>query len=125
MKNKLRKIKGMTGVAFSQFMDENEGFQSPLTAALENPDVLSDESAMFPPRDHDEEAQRAAYMAKFVKALETLTDKQRAVIDALQKYGDQQKAADALGITRSTLSVTLLYVQKKIEKAISKMDKGE
>jgi len=119
MKNRLRKIKGMTGAGIV-WCSYEDGFRSPLTAAVENPDVLSDESVMYPPRDYDEEEARAAYLRKFALAIETLTAKQMAVIMALQRYDNQQEAADSIGITRSTLSVTLLQIQRKIEKTISK-----
>lgn len=123
MKNRLKKIKGtVPHIDIESY--EDDAIHSPFLAALANPDILSDEdSQMFPERDFDAEEARAEYIEKFKQALTKLTQQQWAVIDSLNRHGDQQKVADELGIARSTVAVTLLKIQKKITKAVNKMQK--
>ena len=116
MRNRFKKLRGV--IRF----DNDDIPDSPYLAALTNPDLMSDEMAMYPERDFDGEEARAQYLERVKMALDTLTPKQQAVIDALQKYDTQEKAAAALGIARQTLSVTLLQIQKKISKFISKLE---
>ncbi len=121
MRNRLKKVKGVMPAIDIQSYDD-ETIHSPFLAALQNPDLMSDEMAAFPERDFDEEFSRAQYLEKFKQALTTLTPKQRSVIEALQKYDNQEQAADELGIARSTIAVTLRQIQKKISKFINKLE---
>ncbi len=120
-----KKIKGVA--RFVQNDDYgDDATTSPFLAAKANPDILSDEdSLMFPERDFDAEEARAKYLENFKKALEKLTPKQRAIVDAMDRLHDQQKAADELGINRVTLAVTLMKIQKKITKAVNKLENGQ
>lgn len=121
MRNRLKKVKGhMPTVEESSY--ETDESVTPFLAALTNPDLLSEEeSRLYPERDFDAEEVRAEYLANFNLALIHLTAKQRAVLDAMIVFEDQQKAADSLGIARSTLAVTLRQIQKKIGKLINKI----
>jgi DNA-directed RNA polymerase specialized sigma24 family protein len=124
MKNRMKKLKGgLPFIGDSEDYDGDGSAPNPFLAALANPDILSEDARMFPERDFDEEEARAAYLESFKKALATLTPKQRAVIDALLKYRDQQKVADVLGIARPTVAVTLRQIQKKVSKVINKTEK--
>lgn len=117
MKNNMKKLRGM----HSKFDDFND---NPLLAALANPDILSEEDGMmFPERDFDAEEARAAYIEKFTLALATLTPKQRAIVDALARHGDQAKVCAELGVAQSTVANTLRQIQKKISKSINKSSK--
>ena len=104
---------------------KDEVNKSPYLRALEDPDLLSDEAAAFKERDFDEEQIREEYLTKFKLALTKLTPKQRAIVDAMDRHQDQQKAANELGIARPTVAVTLMQIEKKIQKLINKMQNGQ
>lgn len=123
MRNDRKKIKGFIARRHSEQAEDYERvpLTSPYLRALENPDVLSDESALFPERDFDEEEAREIHLENFKVALAKLTPKQRAIVEVMARVQDQQLAADEIGIARSTLAVTLMKIEKKIEKLINKM----
>lgn len=127
-KGHLKKIKGMMPAIDIQTFDD-EPIHSPFLAALQNPDLMGEDCALWPERDYDREVEEAAsrrlYLERFKAAVETLTPKQRAVIDALQQYDNQETAAAALGIARSTLAVTLRQVQRKISRFINNLEKPQ
>lgn len=122
--SKMKKIKGMVRFVEDDSYD-GEQTNSPYLAAKHNPDLLSDENLPYPERDFDQEQERAEFVAKYAKALEKLTPRQRAVIEALDRLGDQKRVADELEIDRVTVAVTLRKIQKKILKAVNKMQKGQ
>lgn len=122
MRNRLKKVRGFIPHIKDEGYDSME--LTPFLAALSNPDILSDEEGrMFPERDFDEEEVRAEYIEKFKLALTKLTPKQRAILDAMERLGDQQKVADEIGIARVTVAVVLMRIAKKITKSVNKLSK--
>jgi len=83
----------------------------------ENPDVLSDEHSLWPVRDFDLEVQREDMLRAFKVALSGLTARQKQVLDAVDTYGSQEKAAISLGMTQQGIAATI----KKIEKKLSQL----
>ena len=123
MKNDRHKIKGLVPRRNSEEADsyDKEALTSPYLRALENPDILSDESKMFPERDIEADQARADYIEKFKRALTKLTPKQRQILTAMSVFETQDQVADELGIARTTVETTLKQIQKKISKLIVKM----
>lgn len=108
----------------SQFDDSGYRLGNKMLEAMTNPDLLSDEQSMYAERDFDAEAERREYLTHFRLALKSLTERQKQVVRSL-KYSTQEDAAKFLGIARSTLSMHLQIIQRKITKAIGKsMAKG-
>ena len=125
MRNRLKKVRGLVPHIDTESYDD-DGIHSPFLAALANPDLLSDEeSRMFPERDFDDEQARVEYIEKFKQALTKLTPKQKAVLDAMSRHGNQLGACKELKIAQPTLSLTLTQIQKKITKYINKLQKGQ
>ncbi len=87
-----------------------------LDVALGNPDVLSDEHAMWQPRDPVEEAAREDNLRTFKVALAGLTARQAEVLQAVDLMGSHDKAADYLGIARTTITETIRLIKNKVEK---------
>lgn len=88
-----------------------------LTAmALGNPNVLSDEHAMWEPRDEEAEEEREDMLRTFRVALTNLTPRQAQILDAVDIYGTQERAAVALGITQQAVDKTISGIQKKLGK---------
>lgn len=94
-----------------------------LGLALGNPDVLSDEHSMWSPHDRDAEYQRLARVVAFRAAYEGLTPRQKQIVAAVDRFGTQEAAASQLGITRGTIAVSLIQIQKKLSKHINKAGK--
>lgn len=103
----------------SEFDDSGYRLGNKMLDAMTNPDLLSDEQSMYAERDFDAEDARRGYLAHFRLALKGLTDRQKQVVKAM-KYSTQEDAAKFLGIARSTLSMHLQIIQKKILKSIGK-----
>ncbi len=139
MRNNNKRIKGLLTRRMTEEEDayNKPATKSPYLRALENPDILSDESRMYPERDFDAEAERAAYLDKMKRALLKMTPAQRKIVEAMAKIREvnkpdgtkekevwtQQQVADELGITQETVSVTLKRLQKKLLKSVYKMSK--
>lgn len=121
MKNPNKRVKGLVPRRSADDDYDKDAIKSPYLRALENPDILSDESRMFPERDFEAEQARAVYIEKFKRALTKLTPKQKAIIETMDRLGDQQMVADELGVARTTVAMTLAQIQKKISKLIDKM----
>lgn len=125
MRNRLKKAKGfIPHINTDDSYDNSDTELTPFLAALANPDILSDEEGrMYPERDFEAEEARAAYLEKFKLALTKLTSKQKAILEAMDRLGDQQKVADELGIERVTVAVMMMRIAKKITKSVNKMQK--
>ena len=139
MRNHNKRVKGLLTRRLTGQEDEHDkaAIKSPYLRALENPDVLSDESRMYPERDFDAEALREQHLAPYAKALLKLTPHQREVVEAVARVTDQQKenvdkkdelgiqeqVAKELGITRGSVCNALARARKKILKSANKMQK--
>lgn len=79
-----------------------------------NPDVLSDDSSYWNLDEEEHAANRKKMLEKFAVLFETLTEKQKEVILALDQFGTQKEAAKNLGIKQSDVSKILKKVQEKL-----------
>lgn len=92
--------------------------------AMTNPDLLSDEQTAFNERDFDAEEERHKFLVYFRFSLRYLTPRQKQIVTTL-KGKTQEEAAKLLGIKRSTLSMHLQIIQKKLLKHIGKLKDEE
>lgn len=87
-----------------------------LGLALGDPDILSDEHAIWPQTDRDQERAKQARVAAFKIAKEKLTPRQREVLETVELYGSQARAAHVLNITAQGIGNILKQIQKKLAK---------
>lgn len=91
--------------------------------AKHNPDVLSDDHTMWPPRN-DEADFKKQLQARFLPlVLEKLTDRQKEILATVEKTGTQAEAAKQLGLSFQTVSGTIKAIQKKFDKIIRERNK--
>jgi len=96
---------------------DHEAIESeyPITSAAQaNPDMLSDEHALWKPRDEEHEAVREDAMRTLKVAMAGLTARQRQVLEAVRVHKTQTKAAFSLGISQPVVKKTLDSIQKKL-----------
>ncbi len=106
------------GLTETQLPDDiNEGVGLTDLARM-NPDILSDEHAVWPARDRKAEIERQAEVATFSIALERLTARQREVVDAVDKYGSSAEAARRLNVSPKSVSGILRQARKKLSKYV-------
>lgn len=128
MKRKnFKRIKGGLGTDWLKRFHDGEGNVGAgnlMLEAMTNPDLLSDEQTMYAERDFDAENDRRKFIVYFRFSLRYLTPRQKQILEAV-KDKTQEEAANLLGIKRSTLSMHLQIIQKKLFKRIGKMREKE
>lgn len=98
--------------------------QIPLTfAAMSNPDILSDEQKLVQNDDETAEEIKQEHFNQFLVAYQLLTVRQRQIVEAVEQYGTESKAAVALGITQPVINKTLQQIRKKLNKNGYNLDK--
>lgn len=121
MKRKFfKRVKGVVSADWLKKYGDSPNRSNLLLEAMANPDILSDENGMFAERDYDGEIDRQEFAKKVSIAFEKLTDRQKAIVNAVGLFKTQEEAANSLGIKQSTLAMTLIQIQKKILKLIDK-----
>ncbi len=104
------------GLDINSFSTDFIGGKSSEVLASEYPDVLSDEHAMWKPRDPAAEAEREDLLRTFKVVLSSLTARQAQVLEAVNEYGTHGAAALSLGITRQVVTKTMKDIEKKLAK---------
>jgi DNA-directed RNA polymerase specialized sigma24 family protein len=92
--------------------------------ALGNPDILSDDHAIWTPRDLDAEAEREDYLRTFKLALTRLTARQAEILVAVERHGTHEQAAVALGLKKTTVTDAMEQIRKKLDKYTGQTDKS-
>ena len=82
--------------------------------AVSNPDILSDECSLWPPRDEEAQADREDTVRTLKCALAGLTARQRQVLEAMRLHKTQTRAAFVLGISQPVVKKTLNSIQIKL-----------
>jgi len=123
IRKRFKSVKGVVSADWLKKYGDSPNRPNLLLEAMANPDILSDENGLYEERDYDADVERKEFADKVWKAYDSLTPKQKAVINALQAYDTQEEAAMNLGIDRSTIANTLIQIQKKIRKLIDKDSK--
>lgn len=119
-----KRVKGTSDIAWLKTYQGQSPTGNLMLEAMTNPDLLSDEQSMYEERDFDAEYERRKFLVYFRFSLRHLTARQKQIVDAMQ-YMTQEDAAKSLGIKRSTLSMHLQIIQKKMIKHIGKLKKKE
>lgn len=81
-------------------------------AAQANPDILSDEHALWQHRDAEHEATREDGLRTLRVAMVGLTARQKQVLEAVRVHKTQSKAAVYLGISQPVVKKTLNRIAK-------------
>ncbi len=84
--------------------------------ALGNPDILSDEHAMWQPRNIETEEAREDMLRTFKTARRNLTARQAQILSAVNDLGSQEAAARSLGVSHQLIAGTLNKIEKKLTK---------
>lgn len=94
--------------------DLNKIDKSNYYKALSLPDVLSDEHTLWPKSDDENSYERDLKVKEILNRCESLTNKQKQVIIAIDKYKTQEKAAIELGLSQPVIAKTLKAIKKKL-----------
>ena len=117
MGRRFKKIKDWGNRKGNSETDFKTASHNPLYAAQENPDILSDEQAMFPERDFDEERavtrKQVAMLEQITNTLPMLTKKQKTILAMLMFY-TQAEIARRLDISQPTVFEAVQSIKKKI-----------
>ena len=87
-------------------------------AAMANPDILSDDSILFPSRDLESREQKIAIIEE---AYKSFTIKQRMILRLLAMGLTHHQVAKALRISRFNVGGQVTRMQNKVKKLVSKM----
>ncbi len=113
----IRRVAG--GIDTSSISADVLGGKPSEVLASENPDVLSDEHAMWPTISQKDEFERRRDLGILRSALYGLTARQSQILRAVELYKDQARAASQLGISRGTVAATLRQIKNKLAKTLN------